>query len=223
VDSNMGRWLMVETHDYRFCRVHQLSTKENKNPFKLFYGNVPHVKNLTNTNVVTSLHLYALDSLPFHTSQYLCLVVNNRLLIYKFNHQPHSNHSSKIHTLDQTFQDLPSFHNIKIHLQVDQICVKDTENFLNYDLITVFANSRIAKIDKGVHFEYRSPKLFCIPHNCIFSHLKEIMCVALGLLDQTTLKKSFSIVNLEVSIFICYNDLTIHKVNQIYRKKKYDF
>jgi len=66
------------------------------------------------------------------------------------------------------------------------LCITDTENFYNSNLVVVFANGRIIKNDEEVHFECPSPKFICIPYNCRFSHLKEKVCGALGLQDQTT-------------------------------------
>ena len=74
---------------------------------------------------------------------------------------------------------------------MDQLCITYIKNFLNYDLVVVFANDHITGNNEVIHFEYPSPKLFSIPNNCTFFHLKEIVYSALGLSDQRTLMKLY--------------------------------
>jgi len=106
------------------------------------------------------------------------LFVSPSLSNYKFNLPP-------LHHLQNIF---PSFQNFCFYLQMDHLCIRDTEIFYNFDLV---ANGRIIEKDEGVHFICPSAKFICIPYNCSFSHLKEKVCGALGLQDQTTLTKLY--------------------------------
>ena len=74
---------------------------------------------------------------------------------------------------------------------MDHLCIINTENFYNSDLVVVFANGRMIENDDGIHFECPSPKFIRIPYNCSFSRLKEKVCGALGLQDHTTLMKLY--------------------------------
>jgi len=98
------------------------------------------------------------------------LFVSSSLSNYKFNLPP-------LHHLQNI---LPSFQNFCFYLQMDDLCITDTENFYNSDLVVVFANGRVIENDEDVHFECPSLKFICIPYRCSFSHLKEKVYGALG-------------------------------------------
>jgi len=140
------------------------------------------------------------------------LFVSPSLSNYKFNLPP-------LHHLQNI---LPSFQTFCFYLQMDHLCVTDTENFYNFDIVVVFANGRIIENDEGVYFECPSPKFIRIPYNCSFSHLKEKVCGALELQDHTKLTKlyyrqpqlstqgqiRYDVVQIltDENVSICYND-----------------